>query len=80
MLGIGIRTLAPYAPDKLTYARVATNDGSIALFRQSLASSRACLCETGFHVAFEPRVDEKSKSKSTRPQPLWGQSHQRERR
>ena len=26
----------------------ATNDGSIALFRQSLASSRACLCETGF--------------------------------
>ena len=48
MLGIGIRTLAPYAPDKLTYARVATNDGSIALFRQSLASSRACLCETRF--------------------------------
>ena len=39
MLGIGIRTLAPYAPDKLTYARVATNDGSIAIFRQSLASS-----------------------------------------
>lgn len=50
MLGIGIRTLAPYAPDKLTCARVGderTNDDIVVPSRLVVSLSR--LVDRGHH-------------------------------
>lgn len=73
MLGIGIRTLAPYAPDKLTCARVRDErrTRAVARVRQSLASppSRPSLTIAHRSLARVRVVidTKKSQSQTTRP-------------